>query len=260
LASEEEIKRSYRRLVSRFHPDVNPSSNAHFMLTEINEAYEILSDPLAKWTYDQRFIYQEEVPVFEKTPSPDVNVDSTKGRRGKAETEQEREQKLQYAKKRNRKFNKSMKILSCLSLFLSLVIFTDHYLPTETLYQKVYVGFKTEEVAVHKSELVSLFLPKGRQIEMYPIGINSEPIALLDGEVLFNNTSILGIIKTIQIGKVVFKPLNGLYDLMLLYGIVSLVSIYILSYKLENSMVLPTVLTFFDNMLVLAFFILWLME
>jgi hypothetical protein len=47
---------------------------------------------------------------------------------------------------------------------------------------------------------------------------------------------------------------------MLIYGLVCLSSIYVLGYKLEASMVLTGVLTFFNNMLVVAFFVLWLSE
>jgi len=53
-ASDEEIKRSYRKLARKHHPDVNPgdkSSEAKFK--EINEAYEVLSDKDKRKKYDQ---------------------------------------------------------------------------------------------------------------------------------------------------------------------------------------------------------------
>jgi molecular chaperone DnaJ len=42
-ASESEIKKAYRKLSKKYHPDVNPSDEAKTKMTEINEAYEILS-------------------------------------------------------------------------------------------------------------------------------------------------------------------------------------------------------------------------
>jgi DnaJ domain len=52
-ASEDEIKRSYRKLAIRYHPDKNPSLEAENVFKEINEAYEVLSDPGKKFQYDQ---------------------------------------------------------------------------------------------------------------------------------------------------------------------------------------------------------------
>lgn len=52
-ASENEIKRAYRRLAHRYHPDVNPDADAEDRFKEINEAYEILSDSDKRAKYDR---------------------------------------------------------------------------------------------------------------------------------------------------------------------------------------------------------------
>lgn len=53
-ASEIEIKRAYRELAKKYHPDKNPGNKeAEEKFKEISEAYEILSDPEKKSLYDQ---------------------------------------------------------------------------------------------------------------------------------------------------------------------------------------------------------------
>lgn len=52
-ASEDEIKRAYRKLAKQYHPDVNKSPDAETKFKEINEAYSVLSDSEKRSTYDQ---------------------------------------------------------------------------------------------------------------------------------------------------------------------------------------------------------------
>ena len=52
-ASSDDIKRSYRKLAKKYHPDIIKAPDAEEKFKEINEAYEVLSDDNKKAIYDQ---------------------------------------------------------------------------------------------------------------------------------------------------------------------------------------------------------------
>jgi len=52
-AAQDDIKRAYRKLARRYHPDVSSEPDAEARFKELGEAYEVLRDPEKRAAYDQ---------------------------------------------------------------------------------------------------------------------------------------------------------------------------------------------------------------
>lgn len=62
-ADTTEIKKSFRRLATLYHPDKNPDPSAHYLFQEINEAYQIIGDNQQRQWYDLKRMYAVAEPV-----------------------------------------------------------------------------------------------------------------------------------------------------------------------------------------------------
>src|SRR5437867_5277548 len=61
-ASAEDIRKAFRKLARKFHPDVNPNdTKAEERFKEISEANDILSDPKKRKIYDQLGFYSDNI-------------------------------------------------------------------------------------------------------------------------------------------------------------------------------------------------------
>ncbi|MDR2212301.1 MAG: DnaJ domain-containing protein [Pseudomonadales bacterium] len=69
-ASAEEIKKAYKRLARRYHPDVSKEKDAEAKFKEVGEAYEALSDGAKRAEYDQLRRYGARGPGEQFTPPP----------------------------------------------------------------------------------------------------------------------------------------------------------------------------------------------
>ncbi|OYY95020.1 MAG: molecular chaperone DnaJ [Hydrogenophilales bacterium 28-61-23] len=68
-ATQEDIKKAFRKLARKYHPDVSKEANAEAHMKDVNEAYAVLSDPEKRAAYDQ--LGRGYQPGQEFRPPPD---------------------------------------------------------------------------------------------------------------------------------------------------------------------------------------------
>jgi curved DNA-binding protein len=68
-AAADDIKKSYRKLARKYHPDVSKEPDAEQRMSEVNEAYNVLSDPEKRAAYDNLGTGHRQGETF--TPPPD---------------------------------------------------------------------------------------------------------------------------------------------------------------------------------------------
>ena len=80
-ATQDEIKRAYRKLARKYHPDVSKESDAEARFKEVGEAYEVLKDPEKRAAYDQMGSKWKGGQDFEPPPNWDQGFEYS-GRNG----------------------------------------------------------------------------------------------------------------------------------------------------------------------------------
>ena len=78
-ATADKLKRSYRKLTRKYHPDVSQEADAEAKFKEIGEAYEVLKDSEKRAAYDQLGSQWQAGQDFHPPPGWDVGFDFSRG-------------------------------------------------------------------------------------------------------------------------------------------------------------------------------------
>ncbi len=144
-ASDQDIKRAYRSLAMRYHPDRNKSHDAHEAFVSIQEAYNTLSDPVKRNTYDYYYGYsssstgsgnytysnrqQTNRPNYAESFRQRAQEEERKRQQNEVEFEKIKQRSRENKKREDADLFVLLKAVNYVCLFLSLIFFLDICLP-----------------------------------------------------------------------------------------------------------------------------------
>jgi curved DNA-binding protein len=85
-ASADDIRKAYRRLARKYHPDVSKEADALERFKQMQEAYEVLKDPKKRAAYDQLGANWKQGEQFRPPPDFGAGFDFGQARRGRAQS------------------------------------------------------------------------------------------------------------------------------------------------------------------------------
>lgn len=122
-ASEKEIKKKYRTLVKKYHPDINPSADAHDKFLEIDEAYEYLT--------------RKEAPAYESYQKewvdPEVVARQERIRKARERAWKKRQEELRRLNHVLSKLQYVIVVIGCVNVMLLV----DSWLPNKTVEEEI---------------------------------------------------------------------------------------------------------------------------
>jgi len=203
-SSAEDIKRAYRKLAITYHPDKNPDPNAETIFKEINEAYDVLSDPNKKSIYDlrQQNPFAETIQGENQTKhrDPRYRPAGPKVYR-KSERENLRELMAEYLPIANR--------ITLFCFLLTVCLLIDYALPLRES-KELIVRTSTRTVYSRTSSTTWWVIEtsEGKRVDL-PFG--SSDIALPGKPVTIHSSYFLDFTRRVQVGEYVTTIGKSLY-------------------------------------------------
>lgn len=252
-ASEETIKSSYRELALRHHPDRSRDTRAHDIFAEINEAYQVLSDPTKKADYDYRYrrYFLNEVPINKEHAGPQTEPPQNYTKEDIGKEEDFNENTYEF-------INRTAWAALVISLFLLIDFFLPHRVSQENLFSSNlilhYESFdnrKQQYITRHENYDII-------RTENYYIFYKDPPYYMAYGDTLIIESS-----RIMDVPVNVFHKKDkilsevptqyGLYDLYFAYVVMfltSLISVIIIKKKISAAQTLA--FFWFVNLLILG--------
>jgi curved DNA-binding protein CbpA len=160
-AHEADIKRAFRQLAVRYHPDKNPDPSAELLFKEINEAYTILSDPQKRAGYD----WKRQKPLADLEPAPPQHRDPAYNRpRPKGPPRKSERQRMFEMMSR---YQPAIYRITFICFFISMSMLVDYLLPNRISEEKITkTYYHTTKAGRYSSTWHDMITSGGKKIEL----------------------------------------------------------------------------------------------
>ncbi len=204
-AHDADIKRAFRKLAIQYHPDKNPDPSAEVLFKEINEAYEVLSDPQKKAGYDWR-IQNPLSDSAQETTKPthrDPAYHSTGSKRSNVKSERERLFEMMI------KYLPIIKRSSVICFSLSAFLLVDYILPNRLDTEKIIKTYShSNSIGRYSNTYHVILTNENHEIEL--------PFELLnyfqvDDDITLYSSLILHVKRTVEGNGIVVTMRRSIY-------------------------------------------------
>ena len=230
-ATEIQIKKAYRDLALKYHPDKAGVFDAHHKFTEINEAYQVLSRKDHRENYN--FIYDYETidkkrqridDIFTETASWEPNGRKSKGWRHPFLRHDEESIDLTP-------YIKSVRLISLLSFLFTFLIILDYFLPKMNYEQTVLTKLTT-----YKSMNTIIIATEDFE---FPLSYRYSKMIRAGDRAVVSLSPIFGIQYKLTVesrmDKYEFNPHYSIYNIFAFFLVILLVTSYIGLYQKKNN-------------------------
>ncbi len=190
-SGEDDIKRAYRQLAVALHPDKNPRPEAEEAFKEVNEAYEVLSDPVARNLYNQMLTQS-----FSTQPAEPLHRDPAYRKRQQAGYKPQRPTGPPETFLLMQRSLPLLKKLAWAGCAWCMILWLDFFLPPTINKEMVVTDARMlRSVMLHNYKTDLLLTDKGHH---FPIGFGDLQYFPYGSEVYVYTSRLLGILVTVE--------------------------------------------------------------
>jgi curved DNA-binding protein CbpA len=197
-ASDADIKRAFRQLAVRYHPDKNSDPAAELLFKEINEAYTVLSDPQKRAGYD----WKRQRPLSDLVQEPAKPQHRDPAYRKPRPTQPTGKSERQRMFEMMRQYQSTINRISMICFSISMMMLIDYSLPNRVSEERIVNTYPSTNHATRYSTTLHVIVTDwAHQIEL-PVELSD--YFRVDDNVLINSSLLFAVARRVEAnGKII---------------------------------------------------------